>query len=109
MGVLGIKHSITKPVPKAPLGILLLGLTLLTACSSPQPRTAPEPFATSTAVASDPQQCLSEVECSLKTARTLLFVYDYASLGAPLMQHGYGHGVAGQPVDTPALRHHGLC
>lgn len=72
--------------------VVLLGCSLLTACSSSS--TAPTPVSIATpqaseghfVMASDPEQCLSNVECSLKTARTLLFVYDYAALGAPLMQ-----------------------
>lgn len=88
-----MEHSITKPIQKTLTGALLLGFSLLTACSSLQKPTpeaqglpANQPPSAHFEMATDPQQCLSEVECSLKTARTLLFVYDYAALGAPLMQ-----------------------
>lgn len=88
-----MRHSITKPMQKALTGALLLGFSLLSACSSVQ-RPTPEaqalpanpPPSAHFEMAADPEQCLSEVECSLKTARTLLFVYDYAALGAPLIQ-----------------------
>ena len=69
--------------------VLALSACLLTACSTstpPSPVTVSEASAPKFSMASDPQHCLSAIECSRKTARTLLFVYDYAALGAPLMQ-----------------------
>lgn len=61
---------------------VLLCLLLLSACSSlrhmPQPpRQAP---------AADPLSCETRAECTTKVARTLLFVFDYAAAGAPLVQ-----------------------
>lgn len=49
----------------------------------------------------DPQACLSSIDCSLKTARTLLFVYDYAALGAPLPERN------GRELSTPSHRARG--
>lgn len=34
----------------------------------------------------DPQRCASQAECTTKTARTLLFVFDYATAGGALVQ-----------------------
>ncbi len=34
----------------------------------------------------DPQRCASQAECTTKTARTLLFVFDYAAAGGALVQ-----------------------
>ena len=72
---------------------LLVALALLAGCASQQP--VSEPRAT-VAVAVDPQQCLSRVECTTKVARTLLFVFDYAAAGAPLLQRD------GRLLFTPA-------
>ncbi|HEX5841322.1 MAG TPA: hypothetical protein VFY62_02470 [Pseudomonas sp.] len=49
---------------------------------------------------SDPQQCLSRAECSTKVSRTLLFVFDYAALGAPLLQRD--GRLLFTPADAPA-------
>ena len=57
-------------------------------------------------VASDPQQCATRAECTTKLSRTLLFVYDYAAAGAPLVQREGGllFTPANAPVsDWPAL------
>jgi hypothetical protein len=62
---------------------LLLALALLAGCASQSPVSVPTAPAI---VATDPQQCLSRAECTLKTSRTLLFVFDYAAAGAPLVQ-----------------------
>lgn len=45
---------------------------------------------------SDPQQCLSRADCTTKLSRTLLFVFDYAAAGAPLVQRD------GRLLFTPA-------
>lgn len=45
---------------------------------------------------SDPLQCLSRAECTTKLSRTLLFVFDYAAAGAPLVQRD------GRVLFTPA-------
>lgn len=91
-----------------------LATLLLTGCASHAPVSAPEAVATSAAstpegevaasvpvpatpvVPADPQVCLSSIDCTLKTARTLLFVYDYAALGAPLPERN------GSLITTPS-------
>lgn len=72
---------------------LLVGLTALAGCASQQPVSEP-PVAV--VVASDPQRCDSRAECTTKVSRTLLFVYDYAAAGAPLVQRD------GRLLFTPA-------
>lgn len=62
---------------------LLVVLTALAGCASQSPVSEPP---APVAVARDPQQCDSRVECTSKTSRTLLFVFDYAAVGAPLVQ-----------------------
>jgi hypothetical protein len=62
---------------------LLAALALLAGCASPSPVTSPS---IPVAVASDPQRCESRAECTTKVSRTLLFVFDYAAAGAPLVQ-----------------------
>lgn len=44
----------------------------------------------------DPQRCTSQAECTTKTARTLLFVFDYAAAGGALVQR------QGRDLFTPA-------
>ncbi|MFZ3155437.1 hypothetical protein [Pseudomonas sp.] len=65
------------------LSALLAVLTVLAGCASQPPVSEPP---APVAVASDPQQCLTRAECTTKTSRTLLFVFDYAAAGAPLVQ-----------------------
>src|SRR3990167_662457 len=72
---------------------LLVGLTALAGCTS-QPPVSEPPAAV--IVASDPQHCDSRAECTTKTSRTLLFVFDYAAAGAPLVQRD------GRLLFTPA-------
>lgn len=62
---------------------LLVVLTALAGCAGQPPVSQPP---APVAVTSDPQQCDSRVECTSKTSRTLLFVFDYAAAGAPLVQ-----------------------
>ena len=72
---------------------LSVALILLAGCASQPPvNEPPAPLA----VASDPQQCDSRAECTSKTSRTLLFVFDYAAAGAPLVQRD------GRVLFTPA-------
>jgi hypothetical protein len=72
---------------------LLLALVLLAGCAA-QPQVS-EPIAP-VVVASDPQRCDSRADCTTKLSRTLLFVYDYAAAGAPLVQRD------GRLLFTPA-------
>lgn len=72
---------------------LLIVLTALAGCTS-QPTVSEPPVAV--VVASDPQRCDSHAECTTKVSRTLLFVYDYAAAGAPLVQRD------GRLLFTPA-------
>ena len=62
---------------------LLIVLTGLAGCAG-QPQLSVPPSAV--VVASDPQHCDTRTECTTKTSRTLLFVFDYAAAGAPLVQ-----------------------
>ena len=68
-------------------------LAALAGCAHQPPVSGPP---VSEVVASDPQQCATRAECTTKTARTLLFVYDYAAAGAPLVQR------EGRLLFTPA-------
>lgn len=62
---------------------LLVALVLLAGCVSRPP--VSEPVATTPPVA-DPQHCGERAECTTKVSRTLLFIFDYAAQGAPLVQ-----------------------
>lgn len=84
--------------------LTLLVLLLLSGCvhSPPTEVTAPAPVAVM-----DPLYCGSRADCTTKVSRTLLFVFDYAAAGAPLVQR------EGQllftprdaaPSDWPAIR-----
>ena len=72
---------------------LLVGITALVGCAHQPPVSGPP---VNVVVASDPQQCATRAECTTKTSRTLLFVYDYAAAGAPLVQR------EGRLLFTPA-------
>jgi hypothetical protein len=74
--------------------IALFGLLAALAGCAHQPPVSEPPVAVP--VASDPQQCATRAECTTKTSRTLLFVYDYAAAGAPLVQR------EGRLLFTPA-------
>lgn len=72
---------------------LLVVLALLAGCAAqPRPSVPTAPVTVET----DPQRCDSRAECSTKLSRTLLFVYDYAAVGAPLVQRD------GRLLFTPA-------
>jgi hypothetical protein len=51
---------------------------LLTGCAGQAPLPI-QPPALASAPQFDPQQCATRAECTTKTSRTLLFVYDYAA------------------------------
>ncbi len=63
---------------------LMMGFALLLAGCAGQPPVAPAP--PPEPVSSDPQQCLGRADCTTKTSRTLLFVFDYAEAGGALVQ-----------------------
>jgi len=72
---------------------LLVGLIALAGCAHQPPGSGPP---VTVVAASNPQQCATRAECTTKTSRTLLFVYDYAAAGAPLVQR------EGRLLFTPA-------
>lgn len=76
---------------------LLVALVLLAGCVSRPP--VSEPVATVPPVA-DPQHCGERAECTTKVSRTLLFVFDYAAAGAPLVQRD--GRLLFTPADAPA-------
>lgn len=66
------------------LPAMVMACSVLLGCA--QQPTAVAPVPATTPLASDPQQCLSQAECTTKTSRTLLFVFDYAAAGGALVQ-----------------------
>jgi hypothetical protein len=74
--------------------IALFGVLAALAGCAHQPPVSEPPV--NVVVTSDPQQCATRAECTTKTSRTLLFVYDYAAAGAPLVQR------EGRLLFTPA-------
>lgn len=84
-----------RPISYA-LATLLL-CALLAGCSQTPVAPTPVPPASS---ASDPQDCVARAECTTKLSRTLLFVFDYAAQGAPLLQRE--GRVLFTPADAPA-------
>ncbi|MCP8467443.1 hypothetical protein NK553_26170 [Pseudomonas sp. ZM23] len=74
-------------MPHLRSGFAALLFVLLAGCSqqSPQQPPAPPPKPP-VALAVDAQNCLTHVECTLKTSRTLLFVFDYADAGGALVE-----------------------
>ena len=66
------------------LGLTALAL-LISACGSREP--LPDtPASAQTRATTDAQACTERAQCTLKVSRTLLFVFDYASAGAPLVE-----------------------
>lgn len=63
---------------------ILAAILLLAGCAG-QARNAPPSPAAALPVA-DPLHCSARAECTTKVSRTLLFVFDYAAAGAPLVQ-----------------------
>ncbi len=70
----------------------------LVGCAGQTPLPA-APSMPSVPLVSDVQHCLSRAECSTKLSRTLLFVFDYAAAGAPLVQRE--GPLLFTPVDAP--------
>lgn len=69
-------------------GFALLFLAVLSGCSlmrtAQPPAPPPKP---PVELPADAQNCLTHQECTLKTSRTLLFVFDYADAGAALVEN----------------------
>lgn len=68
-------------------GLAALSLALLAGCSlrpAEPPAPPPKPPVD---LPVDAQNCLTHQECTLKTSRTLLFVFAYADAGAPLVEN----------------------
>ncbi|MDH4582291.1 hypothetical protein E8F20_10460 [Pseudomonas sp. BN415] len=63
---------------------LMMGFALLLVGCAGQPPTAPAPPPEPDS--SDPQLCLDRTDCTTKTSRTLMFVFDYAEAGGALVQ-----------------------
>lgn len=84
-----------RPISHA-LATLLL-CVLLAGCSQAPVAPTPVPLALPT---SDPQHCSARAECTTKLSRTLLFVFDYAAQGAPLVQRD--GRLLFTPADAPA-------
>lgn len=76
-------------------------VVLLAGCAASRPSEAPPaevapPRAQAVSLPADAQNCLSHTECTLKTSRTLLFVFDYAEAGGALVES------EGRLLATPA-------
>ena len=71
-------------MPSIVRGALCAAVLALVGCTQQPAVVAPTPVAT--LLVTDPQQCLSQAECTTKTSRTLLFVFDYAAAGGALVQ-----------------------
>lgn len=83
---------------------------LLSACAQQPIATVPVAGSPTAADAvADPQLCASQAECTTKTSRTLLFVFDYAAAGGTLVQRRerllFTPSEAG-PSDWPAIQIH---
>ncbi|UUY09753.1 hypothetical protein LRS11_06885 [Pseudomonas sp. J452] len=81
-------------MPSIVRGALCAAVLALVGCAQQPVVVAPAPAATP--LETDPQQCLSQAECTTKTSRTLLFVFDYAAAGGALVQR------QGRLLFTPA-------
>lgn len=75
-------------------GALCAAVLLLAGCASQVPiATAPAPVV---AAQPDPQRCDVRADCTSKVSRTLLFVFDYATVGGALVER------RGRLLFTPA-------
>lgn len=84
---------------------LITGFLLLLAGCAAQPPVAPAP--PPEPVSSDPQQCVDRSDCTTKTSRTLLFVFDYAEAGGAMVQRKGAWlftPSAAKPSGWPALK-----
>lgn len=70
---------------RALLSVLLLAF--LAGCSLRPAQPAAPPPKPPVDLPVDAQNCLTHQECTLKTSRTLLFVFDYAEAGAALVEN----------------------
>lgn len=68
-------------------GVTTLMLALLAGCSLHPTQPPAPPPKPPVELPVDAQNCLNHQECTLKTSRTLLFVFDYAEAGATLVEN----------------------
>ncbi|WEJ71802.1 MULTISPECIES: hypothetical protein [unclassified Pseudomonas] len=68
-------------------GLAALSLALLAGCSLRPAQPPAPPPKPPVDLPADAQNCLTHQECTLKTSRTLLFVFDYAEAGAALVEN----------------------
>lgn len=67
--------------------LCVLLLTFLAGCSLRPVAPVALPPKPSVDLPADAQNCLTHHECTLKTSRTLMFVFDYAEAGAALVEN----------------------
>ena len=79
-----------------PLLFLLLAGCAGHSPSTPAPAESTPSPSPVVSLPTDAQNCLSHTECTLKTSRTLLFVFDYADAGGALVESD------GRLLSTPA-------
>ncbi|MBB1518271.1 hypothetical protein [Aquipseudomonas guryensis] len=73
-------------MPSIVRGVFCVAVLALAGCAQ-QPRVeAPAPAPASVQTQADPQRCVTQAECTTKTSRTLLFVFDYAAAGGALVE-----------------------
>ncbi|MFV3308638.1 hypothetical protein ACNFBT_25520 [Pseudomonas sp. NY15181] len=68
-------------------GLVALSLVMLAGCSLRPAQSPAPPSKPPVILPVDAQNCLTHEECTLKTSRTLLFVFDYAEAGAALVEN----------------------
>jgi hypothetical protein len=84
--------------PMKKLALAWLTIAALAGCAVAPPVPAPSPEVGAYAI--DPLRCDTRSECTTKVSRTLLFVFDYAAAGAPLVQRD--GRLLFTPEDAPA-------